>query len=139
MTALSKQGILLLLGMLLALAIPMRAGAEGPVLQVLTVKVKGDSNAYLTMLKQSKLKSILTRLGATNVRIFRATLAGPESGLIFVSTEYPNLETFGKATAKAAGDAELQKMVKEMDASGIREIVSRSLLEDVTPADEAKP
>ena len=122
------------------LSVPLAAvAAESPVLQVLTVKVKGDSNAYLAKLKEGKVKSILMRLGASQVRVFRATLAGPDSGLIFVSTEYPSMEAFGKAAVKVATDAELQKLARDLDASGMREIVSSSLLSDVTPAEEGKP
>ena len=138
MKAMPKRGVYVL-ATLLVLTLPAMVVAESAVLQVLTVKVKGDSNAYLAKLKESKIKSILTRLGASNVRVFRATLAGADSGLIFVSTEYPNMEAFGKAAGKAASDPELQKLTKDMDASGIREIVSRSLFEDVTPLEEGKP
>ena len=49
------------------------------------------------------------------------------------------MEAFGKGAGKAASDPELQKLTKDMDASGIREIVSRSLFEDVTPLEEGKP
>ena len=101
------------------------------VVSVLTVKVKGDEDTYLA--KTKPFSDILKRNGATSVRVFRAMVAGDQTGLISFVSEYPNIEAYGKSAATNAADPKLHKLRKELDASGTREIVSTSLLVEVTP------
>jgi hypothetical protein len=115
-------------------AVPAAVRAQA-VVNVLTVKVKGDQDAYLA--KTKPFSAIIKRNGATSVRVFRAMLAGDRTGLISFVSEYPSLEAYGKSAAKNAADPELQKLRKELDASGIREIVSSSLSVEVTPPADA--
>ena len=132
MTGMWKQWTLLLLGFVpLAAAAP--AAADPPrVLSVLTVKVKGDQDAYLQKVKQFTALAKRLDAGGTT-RVWRSTLAGDGTGLIFVATEYANLETLAKGNAKIQADEEWKKLSKDVTASGIRELVSNSLFEEVTP------
>ena len=123
----------------LLLAVPAAARAQftasAPVVSVLTVKVKGDQDAYLA--KTKPFSAALKRNGATSVRVFRAAIAGEQAGLLSFASEYPNLEAYAKSATKNPSDPELQKLRKEIEASGMREIVSTSLLVEVTPPADA--
>src|SRR2546422_6217890 len=67
------------------LAAPAPAADAPHVLTVLTVKVKGDQDAYLEKVK----KFITAAKGAGGTtRVWRSSLAGSETGLIFIATEY---------------------------------------------------
>jgi hypothetical protein len=108
--------------------------ADAPkVLNVLAVKVKGgQEDAYLQKVKA--LQGVMSRLqtGGT-MRVWRATQAGEASGTIYVGIEYPNLESFAKGISKASADDEWRKLVREVDASGMRELLGNSLMVEVTP------
>jgi len=112
------------------LAAPAPAADTPHVLTVLTVKVKGDQDAYL-----EKVKKFITAAKGSGgtTRVWRSSLAGSDTGLIFIATEYANLDGLAKGMAKLQSDEELKKLRKELSASGIREVVSNSLLEEVTP------
>ena len=116
------------------LAVPGAVRAQS-VVTVLTVKVKGDQDVYLA--KTKPFSAIMKRSGATSVRVLRAMVAGDRTGLISFVSEYPSLEAYGKSATKSAADPELQKLRKDMDASGMREIVFSSLMVDVTPPTDA--
>jgi len=116
-----------------ALLAPAARAAEPKVLNVLAVKVKGgQEDAYLQKVKA--LNAIMTRLqtGGT-MRIWRATQAGDEAGTLYVGIEYPSLESFAKGMTKTSGDDEWRKLVREVDASGMRELLGNSLMVEVTP------
>jgi hypothetical protein len=112
----------------------MAHAADAPkVLNVLAVKVKGgQEDAYLQKVKA--LNGVMARLqtGGT-MRVWRATQAGDATGTLYVGIEYPNLESFAKGTAKSSADEEWTKLVREMDASGMRELLGNSLMVEVTP------
>jgi hypothetical protein len=131
MKALSKRVGWLVVSFLV-LAVPAVAADAPKVLSVIAVKVKGDQNAYLQKVKQ--LNAIQKRLetGGT-LRVWRATAAGPNTGTIYVGIEYPSLEAYAKAATKLQADEESTKFLKELDASGLREVISNSLLVEITP------
>ena len=122
----------LLVAAAIALAIPVAAAAESHVLTVLAVKVKGDQDAYVAQLKKFLAGAKRLDAGGTT-RVWRGTLAGQDTRMIFVATEFPSLEALAKGNAKVEADEELRKLRKDLDASGIREVVSSSLFEEVTP------
>ncbi len=128
----SWKQLVIVMGFVLWAAAPAAAAEPRSVLSVLTVKLKGDQEAYLQKVKQLNAISKRIEAGGT-IRVWRATLAGADSGLIFVGIEYPSMEAFAKGFTKVRSDAEYQKLVKELDASGTREVVSSSLLEEMTP------
>jgi len=131
MKALSKRVGWLVVSFLV-LAVPAVAADAPKVLSVIAVKVKGDQSAYLQKVKQ--LDAIQKRLetGGT-LRVWRATAAGQSTGTIYVGIEYPTLEAYAKAATKLQADGEATKFLKELDASGLREVISNSLLVEITP------
>jgi hypothetical protein len=116
----------------LALAAPAAAAGPRRVLNVITVKVKGDRDAYLEKVKRFTAISKRVEAGGT-MRVWRFTLAGEQTGLIAIATEYPSLEALAKGTAKIQADEEWTRLVNELDASGTREVVGNRLLEEITP------
>lgn len=113
--------------------LPVAALAADPqaVLQVISVKVTGSRQAYLDKIKG--LQGITKRLGLPAVRVWRATLAGDNTDVIYIATEYASLAALADAQDKLAADAEWTKMIRDIDASGIRTVVDRSLMVDDTP------
>jgi hypothetical protein len=112
--------------------------ADGPkVLHVLAVKVKGDPAAYVQRVQQ--LEAIRQRLatGGT-LRVWRATVAGSDVGTLYVGIEYANLEAYAQANTKLQADQEWTKTMRDLDASGLREVLSNSLLVEVTPDTRAR-
>ena len=131
MTSLPKRvGVLWM--SLMILALPALAADAPKVLNVLTVKVKGDQTAYLQRVQQ--IMAIQKRLetGATT-RVWRATVAGQETGTIYVGIEYANLEAYAKAATKLQADDEFNKVQKELQTGGLRELISNSQLVEITP------
>jgi 6-phosphogluconate dehydrogenase (decarboxylating) len=122
----------IVIGLVVWAAAPATAAEPRPVLSVLTVKVKGDQEAYLQKVKALNAISKRTEAGGT-IRVWHATVAGTDTGLLYVGIEYPSMEAFAKGFTKVRADAEYQKLVKELDQSGTREIVSSSLLQEITP------
>jgi hypothetical protein len=124
----------ILLAALLALTLlPVAALAADPqkVLQVISVKVKGDRQAYLDKIKV--LQGITKRLGMPPARVWRATLAGENTDVIYVATEYQSLAAMADAQGKLTADGEATKLLRDIDASGMRTVVDRSLMVDDTP------
>jgi hypothetical protein len=116
----------------LLLAIASEVRAEPPaIVTVISVKVKGDGSAYLKKLQEGK--PIIMRLGAKSFRVFRAAIAGEETGRIISVSEYENAEAFGKARAKRSGDEAFQKWFSELTGRGLSEDAQASLLEEVQP------
>jgi len=62
-----------------------------------------------------------------------ATQAGDSAGMLYIGIEYANLEAFAKGTTKASGDDEWAKLIRELDASGMREVMGNSLMVEATP------
>jgi hypothetical protein len=113
--------------------LPAHAADAPKVANVIAVKVKaGQEAAYLEKVK--KLNGAMKRLetGGT-MRVWRATQAGDSAGMLYIVTEYANLEGFAKGMTKTTGDEEWGKLLREVDASGMREIVGNSLMVEVTP------
>jgi len=119
--------------LLAATLLPVPALAADPqaVLQVFSVKVTGSRQAYLDKIKG--LQAITKRLGLPPVRVWRATFAGDNTDVIYIATEYASLGALADAQNKLTGDAEWTKMIRDIDASGIRTVVDRSLMVDDTP------
>jgi hypothetical protein len=112
--------------------VPVAALADGPkVLQVITVEVTGGRQAYLDKIKV--LQGITKRLGLPPARVWRATLAGENTDEIYIATEYESLAALAAGQDKLTGDAEGAKLLRDIDASGIRNVVSRSVMVDDTP------
>jgi hypothetical protein len=124
---------LLLVALFALTLLPVAALAADPpkVLQVISVKVTGDRQVYLGKIKL--LQGITKRLGLPPARVWRATLAGENTDLIYVATEYQSLAAMAESQGKLTADAEGSKLLRDIDASGIRTVVDRSLMVDDTP------
>ncbi|MBW2372387.1 MAG: hypothetical protein JRF70_07610, partial [Deltaproteobacteria bacterium] len=118
------------LGLALALGISSGAAAQNAVLQAVAVQVQpGQLDTYLERIKS--LQGVMQRVGsAGTLRAWRATLAGPASGTVFVAIAYPSLSAFAESTSKVQGDAEWRKLIAVLDA--IRTIQSSSLYRSVS-------
>ncbi len=128
-----RLGSLLFAVIFAATLVPMsaRAADAQAVLQVIAVKVTGDRQVYLGKIKT--LQGISKRLGLAPARVWRATLAGENTDVIYVATEYPSLAAMAESQGKLTADAEASKLLRDIDASGIRTVVDRSLMVDDTP------
>jgi hypothetical protein len=124
---------LLVLALLAATALPARAWAADAkkVLVVISVKVNGDRQAYLDQVKA--LQGITKRLGSPAARVWRATLAGENTDTIYIATEYESMAAMAEAQGKLNADPEATKLVRDLDRSGIRTVIDRSLMVDDTP------
>ena len=122
-----------LLALLAIAALPLAAFAADPpkVAVVISVKVNGDRQVYLDKLKA--LQAINKRLGTPMARVWRETFGGEGTDTIHIVTEYASLTAMSEAQAKSAADAEATKFLRDLDASGIRTVLSRSLMVDDTP------
>jgi hypothetical protein len=117
---------------LVLLSLPSASHAQShAVVTMVTVKVKGDSSAYFEKLRA--VKPMVLRQGASSYRVFRADLAGEAAGTIVSIAEYGDIETFAKARATRATDKEYQQWYKDLISSNTSELVSISLLEEVSP------
>jgi hypothetical protein len=98
----------------LALAFGLSAAVhaqEGTVLQAVAVDVApGKLDTYLERVKQ--LQGVITRLGSkAQMRAWRSTLSGEQTGTVFVTLEFPNLAAFADTTSKTGADPEWQKII----------------------------
>ena len=129
-----------LIGLAVALAVfasPARAAEEKSkepqkVLNVIAVKVKGDLDAYLAKVKKLREAADQSESGGT-FRVWRAAVAGQQTGTVYIGIEYPSLEAYAEGTTKQRDSKEWTKLMKDLDASGVREVQSSMLLVEVTP------
>ncbi len=115
----------------MALSLPASAADKPVVLQVIAVKVKGDMDAYLAMIKRGQ--AIAKRVGTPSLRVWRATLAGPETGTVFIAVEHKSMAALAEDQAKLSKDAEWQTFMKDLQKSELRTVEANSLLEEITP------
>ena len=112
----------------LGLGVSNPALAEGKTyLRVIVVKTE-DASAYLHELDKGKV--MLKRLGVTvQIRAWRATYAGPDTGSVIVSQEYPSFAAFAEAAAKTAADPEFSQWLRSLEK--VRKIASDSLYQEL--------
>ena len=116
-----------------SIAAPTPAQAQGPeVTQVLIVDVKPENrDAYLAFVKQAQ--AIVKDLGLPGFQVLQATMAGDDTGTLAIVIENESLMALAKNQGKTQGSAKWQKMISDVQESGISRIVSNSLWIDVTP------
>ena len=114
-----------------ALPVAMQAAEPQKVATVISVKLTGDLQAYLGKIKT--LQGINKRLGLPQARVWRETMGGEGSGTIHIVTEYPSLAAWAEGSGKLDADPEGSKLLRDLDASGIRTVLGRSLMVDETP------
>ncbi len=122
---------LALLACLALLSTPGAAFAAEPpkVLVVVAVRAQ-DREAYLE--KVATLEAITKRLGLPTARVWRATLAGEGTDTIYIVTEYPSQAAMAEAQQKVAGDPEARRVLRDIEKSGVRTVVDRSLLVEMS-------
>lgn len=116
--------------MVLVLILGMSSAAfaqKSTVLRVVVIKTD-NVPAYLQLLEKGK--EIQKKLGyAPQLRVWRATLAGPDAGTIVVAIEYPSLAAYADADAKLRADKDYQDWLRDLDK--IRTIVSESIYKEL--------
>lgn len=124
----SKKITALLATAALALTLSAQAfAAHTTCLRVISVKTDNVA-AYMQQLEKGQ--AMLKRLGVqTTLRIWRATFAGPNTGTVIVSQEYPTFAAFAEAQAKTAADAEFSAWLANLDK--VRTITSDSLYREL--------
>lgn len=107
------------------------AAAAGGILVLTGVEVQpGKFEDYVSRVKAGQ--AITDRLGTkSQLRLWRAELAGTGTGSAAVGVEYPDLATYVADQAKLAGDAEWTKHFAGLDA--VRKVQARSLYREITP------
>ena len=112
----------------LALGLSATAFADSSiVLRVVTVKTD-DVGAYMHEL--DKARDMLKRLGiSAQIRAWRATFAGPNTGAVVVSQEYASLAALADAMTKVAADPEYNQWLKNLDK--MRTIESDSIYREL--------
>lgn len=117
-----------MIALMLWVITPTHALADGSsYLRVVVVKT-ADPAAYAQELE--KAKSITLRLGITvKTHIWRATFAGPDTGVIVVSQEYPSFAAFSEASRKAMADPEYLQFIRNLGK--IRTVTSDSLYQEL--------
>ncbi len=115
------------------IAAPTPARAQGPaVTQVLIVDVEPKNrDAYMAFVKRAQV--IVKDLGLPGFQVLQATMAGDDTGTLAIVIENESLVALAKNQGKTQGSAEWQKMISDVQESGISRIVSNSLWIDVTP------
>ena len=114
-----------MMGLLAALLFASAASAD--TLRVVVVQTT-DSAAYVKALQEGA--ALLKAKGSQGkIRAWVATFAGPETGTVVVSVEYPNFESLAKDTGLMRSDADLKAWLQSLGK--IRKIVSDSLYEEL--------
>ena len=107
-------------------------GAGPKVMQVFTIEHDAnDRDALLARLKS--LQGILSEEGLKPLRVWLGTYAGENTGRLFVTLEQDNYAGFGANQIKAQNSAAITKWVDDLNKAGISEVVSQSLLVEMTP------
>ena len=116
------------MGMMGLLAALLFAGAaSADTLRVIVVQT-ADPVAYVKALQEGA--ALLKSKGSQGkIRAWMATFAGPETGSVVVSVEFPNLEALAKDSALMRSDADLKNWLQSLGK--IRKIVSDSIYEEL--------
>ncbi len=101
------------------------------VVQVVQVDIAGNLAKFLQLMWQ--VAAISEKYGGTGERrILQSTLAGPNTGSVFVVIEYPSLVSFAESNAKIGPSPEWAQFVADSQAAGMR-VASNSVSVDITP------
>ena len=119
------------LAFLAALLLPVSTllAADRVVLRVVVVKTD-NPDGYVRELEKGK--ALLKKMGSPAIiRVWRARFAGPETGSVVASAEYPSMAAFVKDEAAADANAEYQTWIKGL--AKVRTILSDSLYNEMKP------
>jgi hypothetical protein len=115
--------------MVLGLALASSAALAAPVLRVIVVDVR-DVKAYLHEVDALRTQYKKANV-SINLRVWRATFAGPDAGSVVVSVEVPDLATLAKVQDMQKSNTEIAATMQRIGA--LRHIVSDSLYEEISP------
>ncbi len=106
-------------------------GASGPVLAITAVDVKpGKLEDYRN--RVSEAQGMVERLGISmRLRMWRATIAGENTGAVVIGFEYPDLNTFVSDRTKMQADAGWRRFIAGLDA--VRTLGGTTLYQEITP------
>jgi hypothetical protein len=109
----------------LALSLTTTALAAEPAVARVVVVQTDNADAYIKELAHGD--ELLKKMGsqAKTIHVWRARFAGPETGTVVVTIEYPNLAAVASDDAKIAASDEYKAWIKGLDK--LRKIVSDSL------------
>lgn len=115
---------------------PTAALAQGsnqhrPVRDVLIAETNGDLGKFLDFMRRIESVNRRLELGA-ELRVFRATFAGAQTGEVYVYWELPTFVRFAEVETKLHDDPEYRKILAEMDAAG-QGFKSELLTIEITP------
>ena len=125
----SRVALALLSLTLVLSASTLAMGAEPTVLRVIVIETE-NVDAYVKEVERGKAM-LKSRGSPAELRIWRASFAGPQAGTVVVSVEYPSLTALAEDYAKLSADSEYQTWLKGLDK--IRKIVSDSLYNELSP------
>lgn len=121
-----KSQARLSLAVLVALSLAASA-AQAATLRIVVVQTD-NAEAYVKEVERGK--ALLKKAGSpVTLRVWRAQYAGPDTGAVVVSAEYPDLAALAKDNERMAADAELQAWLKGLDK--LRKIVSDSVYQEL--------
>ena len=105
---------------------------EAPaVVQVVQIDTGGSIAKFLEL--SAQVDAINEKYGGTGERrILQSTLAGPNTGSVFVVIEYPNLVSMAESVSRSSASPEWAKFVADFQAAGMR-VLSNSVSVDITP------
>jgi hypothetical protein len=113
---------------------PSQSAAQQPapkVVNVLTYDVAGDIAGFVQFYRRA-MEIMLQHDSTGEGRLWLATLAGANAGMVTVAIEYPNMVSMAESAAKVFPTPEWQKLVADFDATQMR-VLSNSVMEDRTP------
>ncbi len=104
----------------------------GPaVVQFFQVDVNGNLPGFLDQVK--KIRSLNEKLGNKGeMRVFQATLAGDQTGSVYVMVSYPDIVTLAQAGQRLTSSSEFQEIIAANMGLGIVPL-SNSVSVDITP------
>ena len=104
----------------------------GPaVVQFFQVDVNGNLPGFLDQVK--KIRSLNEKLGNKGeMRVFQATLAGDQTGSVYVMVSYPDIVTLAQEGQRLTSSSEFQEIIAANMGLGIAP-VSNSVSVDITP------
>jgi hypothetical protein len=107
------------------------SGASGPVLAITAVDVKpGKLEDYQKRI--SGAQKLVERLGISmRLRMWRAAIAGQDTGSVVIGFEYPDLNTFVSDRTKMQADADWRRFIAGLDA--VRTLGGTTLYREITP------
>ena len=123
-----KRTLFAVMSLAILLGLSSTASAQKTtVIRVIIVKTDNPA-AYAQALEEGK--SLMKKAGiAETIHVYQATYAGPNTGSVAVSIEYPSLVALAEAEAKLRADKDYGAWLKTLDK--LRTIISDSIYREL--------